>query len=185
MGTALCPISHRISLISLSHQSINQSSLHGRCGGGGCLPSPLGSWERNLSPSALPVSHLPSRLSSREPHCNLSHRRICDAGLVHPTLTAPSFEPHARPYWLLPASLLVLLVARQSAGPPLHTRSKFVIVFPQQCSDGVALGITTMTCQFPPASYLVRTSSRLSSDGCYISPLASVLAPGRCRTVGQ
>lgn len=32
----------------------------------------------------------------------------CDAGLVHPTLTAPSFGPRARPNWLLATSLLVL-----------------------------------------------------------------------------
>lgn len=31
----------------------------------------------------------------------------CDAGLVHPTLTAPSFRPQVRLHWLLATSLLV------------------------------------------------------------------------------
>lgn len=99
-----------------SHCPISQSSLHGRCGGGDVCPSP---WRLGEKPVTVSIASQSSALSHQqpEPHCNLSHRRICDAGLVHPTLTVPSFWAPA-PASLAPSHLSVGTAGTQAVGRP-------------------------------------------------------------------
>lgn len=157
MGTALGPSSHmasHLSLISLSHQSSLQRTV-------GCAKSGRGvrmfarpleiEREKPVTVSIGPRSPGFSRISNLgRISCN---RRICDAGLVHPTLTVPSFWAPSRglPIGSVPQPSVVYLSAgtvgilasrqsgSQSTAPPLHTRPKPVIVFHQQRSDDVCL----------------------------------------------